>query len=559
MSLLQRRYRRIIMFFASAILSLAVWELVYPRIGLGRRVRRTRSERFRSIAARFRRLAVEMGGVLIKVGQFLSTRLDVLPEEMTSELAGLQDEVPPETFADIRAVAEAEFGGPLSDHFTHFEERPLAAASLGQVHRATLRAPVTVDGPGQGVTTELSEVVVKVQRPNIEQIIGTDLDALRVVGRWLMRYPPISRRVNILALLSEFRRVIHDEIDYLAEGRNAETFAANFKNRPEVRVPHVVWAHTTRRVLTLEDVGGIKITDYDAITAAGIDRKEVARRLFRTYLQQIFEDSFYHADPHPGNLFVSKTAEGWVLTFVDFGMAGRITPRVRLGLRETAIGIGTRDAGRLTKASQMLGMLLPGADLTLIQRAEAEFFDRFWGMTVAQFREMDMDDFRELTKDFGSLVYSLPLQIPQELIVLGRMIGILGGMCTGIDPDFNLWDNVTPYTQRLLTEESGSRLQVMVDELGRVGRALAEVPDELLVVLRKLEAGEIKVQMPEMIRQMCRLELTLRRAVGGVIFTALLVGGVQLYLAGDSPYASAVLIAGAMLTMLWIMVQRCPD
>lgn len=143
--------------------------------------------------------------------------------------------------------------------------------------------------------------------------------------------------------------------------------------------------------------------------------------------------------------------------------------------------------------------------------------------------------------------------------MLGRTVGILGGMCTGLDPDFNIWDSVAPYTQKLLTEEGGSRTQVVVDELARVGRALSEVPDELLVVLRKLEAGEIKVQMPEMIRQMCRLELTVRRAVGGVIFTALLVGGVQLELAGDSPYAAAVLITGALGTLLWIMVQRCQE
>ena len=178
--------------------------------------------------------------------------------------------------------------------------------------------------------------MVKVQRPNIENIIATDLAALRTVGRWLNYYPPIRKRANVPALLEEFTRTLYEEIDYLAEGRNAETFAANFKDHPGVLVPKVIWTHTAQRVLSLEDVQGIKITDYEAISAAGISRTEVASRLLDTYLQQIFQDGFFHADPHPGNLFVRvNPADGtrlekkpeWRLTFVDFGMVGRIRRR----------------------------------------------------------------------------------------------------------------------------------------------------------------------------------------------------------------------------------------
>ncbi|NIV30937.1 MAG: AarF/ABC1/UbiB kinase family protein, partial [Anaerolineae bacterium] len=351
--MLRARYRRIVLFFARVALSLIAWELILPRLGFRRWVQRTRSDRLRHIAADFRALAVHMGGVLIKVGQFLSARLDVLPEEVTAELAGLQDEVPPEAFADIRQVAEAELGAPLAERFAAFEEVPLAAASLGQVHRATLSLSVENENGNEDDGTT-ARVVVKVQRPNIEAIIATDLAALRTVGNWLHRYPPIRRRVDVPALLAEFTRILYEEIDYLAEGRNAETLAANFEGRAGVRIPRVFWTHTTPRVLTLEDVYAIKITDYDAITAAGVDRAEVAQRLFETYLRQIFEDGFFHADPHPGNLFVSPGEEpdgaGWQLTFVDFGMAGRVPPDLRAGMRELIIALGTRDAARLVKS-----------------------------------------------------------------------------------------------------------------------------------------------------------------------------------------------------------------
>ncbi|MEP7357980.1 MAG: AarF/ABC1/UbiB kinase family protein, partial [Anaerolineales bacterium] len=347
--MIRSRYRRIVFFFAGVIFNIVIWDLLLPRVGLRGWSRRTRPERLRRIAVRFRGLAIRMGGVLIKMGQFMSARLDVLPEIITTELAGLQDEVPAEPFAAIRREAEAELGAPLAERYAAFDETPLAAASLGQVHRARLRpGPDGVQPP---------PVVVKIQRPQVEALIATDLAAVRTVGGWLNRYPPIRRRADVPALLAEFTRILEAEVDYLAEGHNAETFAKNFADDPGVRVPRVIWTHTTRRVLTLEDVYAIKITDYAAITAAGIDRAEVAERLFQTYLRQIFEHGFFHADPHPGNLFVERVpqapdaapAPAWRLIFVDFGMVGQVPENLRLGLREMVIGVGLRDGRRLVR------------------------------------------------------------------------------------------------------------------------------------------------------------------------------------------------------------------
>lgn len=560
--MIHTRYRRIVLFFARVVASLFVWELVLPRLGLRRLTRRTRPDRLRKTGAGFRTLAIQMGGVLIKVGQFLSARLDVLPAEITAQLAGLQDEVPPEDFADIRQLIEAELGKPLEEAFAEFNEVPLAAASLGQVHQAKLRVggrgTQAVEESGAAVIgNPVSNVAVKVQRPNIEAIIATDVAALRAVGNWLHRYPPVRRRADVPALLSEFARILYEEIDYLAEGRNAETLAANFRDHAGVHVPSVFWTHTTRRVLTLEDVYAIKITDYDAISAAGIDRTSVAQRLFRAYLVQFFEHGFFHADPHPGNLFVSPGDEGesWRLTFVDFGMVGHVTPNLRAGLRELAIAIGTRDADRLVGSFQTLGFLLPHADVALLVEAETKAFDRFWGKSMSELRNISFQEMHEFAHEFRDLVYDMPFQMPQDLILLGRAVAILSGMCTGLDPQFNFWDSIAPFAQKLLAEEATSGWGFWMSELGVTGRALLALPRRAESVLVKMERGELAVRVPQLIARVDRIELAIRRLVGAVIFAALVMGGLQLHLAGHVRVGT-VLLAGAGIALAWAILLR---
>ncbi len=558
------RYRRIVFFFGRTLAGLVFWELLLPFVGLGAVARRTRPRRLRRLAARFRALAIRMGGVLIKVGQFLSSRLDVLPEEITTELAGLQDEVPPEDFGDIRRTAEAELGAPLLARFESFDETPLAAASLGQVHRARLRPPEAAPADAGGAPLPPA-VVVTSQRPHIEQLIATDLAALNTVGRWLVRYPPIRRRADVPALLAEFARILYEEVDYLAEGKNAETFAGNFASQPGVRVPRVLWSHTTRRVLTLEDVYGVKITDHASLRAAGVAPAEVAVRLFDTYLKQIFRDGFFHGDPHPGNLFVNllppeptagpAAPPRWQLTFVDFGMVGRITPVVRTGLREGAIAIGTRDPARLVAAWQKLGVLLPGADLALIERAEARLFERFWGKTMAELRETSTQEMRKLMREFRGLIYALPFQIPQDLILLGRTMGILSGMCTGLDPGFNAWNHVAPFAQELIVEDRRAPWQGWLETLGSVARSLVHLPQEADRALSRLDSGDLSVKVPELTEQVARLELTLRRLMAVLLSIGFLLAGLQLEQGGHASYARG-LFGGAVLALLTCVLTR---
>jgi predicted unusual protein kinase regulating ubiquinone biosynthesis (AarF/ABC1/UbiB family) len=528
-TILRMRYWRIVLFFARVTLSIIFWDIFLRRIGLGFIGNNSRTKRLRAIAVRFRALAIRMGGVMIKVGQFLSARLDVLPPEITDELAGLQDEVPPVDFESIRLQSELDLGASLNSIFLTFEESPLAAASLGQVHRAELN-------PKEAEALGFKNVVLKVLRPHIEQIVDVDMSAIRVVGGWLKRYRPVSDRVNVTAIVEEFAATLREEMDYLAEGKNAEVFATNFEDDRSVHVPRVVWAHTSRRALTLEDVSAIKITDYEAIEAAGINRAEVAQILFKSYLKQIFDDGFFHADPHPGNIFVTPLTEknkdgstAFKLTFVDFGMVGRMPDRLMEGLREAVISIGLQDSPRLVKAYQTLGVLLPSANLKLLEEAGAQLFDRFWGMNMNELRNIDHTEMMKFGLQFRELMLNMPFQLPENLLLLGRTIGILSGICTGLHSEFNMWQELTPYAKKLAEGEGGSQWDVFIEEAGSLAKTLIALPGRTERVLGRIERGELNVQMPMVNIQISYLERSLNRLTGGIVFLGLLVGGAILY------------------------------
>lgn len=557
--MLSARYRRITFFFARLLLGITLWEVILPRLGMKRVVDRNRPQRMRRYAASYRTMAVQMGGVLIKVGQFLSARVDILPLEFTRELQGLQDEVTPEKYADILTVIEAELGKPVDEVFAAFETKPLAAASLGQAHRVRLQEPAWLTSTLPERETQGFDAVVKIQRPKIEQLIQTDLAALQTVGKWLQRFPVIRRRANVADLLEEFTRVLYEEIDYINEGHNAEILTRNFADWSGLRMPRIVWTHTTRRVLTLENVLAIKITDYDTIDKAGISRAEVASRLLDTYLKQVFEDGFFHADPHPGNLFVHPLPtppEGgprpWELTFVDFGMVGTVPPNLMAGLRELLIGVGMNDAARVVKAYQMMDILLPGADLLQIERASAHVFERFWGKNMTELTSVSFEDVMELTTEFRDLLFAMPFQIPQNIVFLGRAVGILSGMCTGLDPNFNLWDHLAPYARKLLAEEA--TFENRWQKLEALGKGFLAVPRKIDTILNKIDRGEIAVRTPELNQQAQLLEHAVHQVSGSLTFAALLLGGIQFYLGGET-IAGVVLFIGAGINFTWLLVN----
>ncbi|MBF4623792.1 AarF/UbiB family protein [Clavibacter sp. VKM Ac-2872] len=520
------RYRRILRFAAWNLAVTWWYELFLPRVGLRGIADRTRTRRMKLFARRFRVLAVELGGLMIKVGQFMSSRLDVLPPEITAELEDLQDEVPAVPFPEIRALAERELGMPLADAFAWVDETPVAAASLGQAHRAIL-------GPVDSADTGLTGAVIKVQRPGIDDVVRIDLAALRRIGGWLTHVRLVSDRVDAPALVEEFAETSLEEIDYLHEARSSARFQGMFASDERVAVPEIVWERSTRRVLTLEDVTAIKITDHAGLLAAGIDPVEVAPVFAAVMFDQLFADGFFHADPHPGNVFVTPVTDGsveqgWTLTFIDFGMMGEVPPSTRRGLRKMLIAAASRDGKGLVDAARDIGVLLPSADTTQLELAMTRLFARFGGLGFAELREVDPREFRAFANEFQEVVRTLPFQLPDDFLLIIRAMSLTSGVCSALDPAFNLWDSVEPYAQRLIREERGNVVRDLGTRVSDTAGTLARLPGRLDALLTRIDDGALPISDPTLERRVGALERTLRRAISALVFAGLLAGGVLL-------------------------------
>jgi predicted unusual protein kinase regulating ubiquinone biosynthesis (AarF/ABC1/UbiB family) len=551
---MRARYRRILRFAARYLVQAWWFELFLPRIGLARASARNRPERLRRLAQRFHVLAVELGGLMIKVGQFMSSRLDVLPPEITKELEGLQDEVPPVPFPAIRTLAEAELGISLDRAFSWIDETPLAAASLGQVHRARLSEIDTAE-------TGLTDVVVKIQRPGIDRVIDVDLRALRRVARWLSRIRLVSSRVDVPALVEEFALTSLDEIDYLHEAASAERFAEDFAGDDRVGVPELVWERTTRRVLTLQDVTAIKINDVEALRAADIDPSEVASDFATVMFDQLFEHGYFHADPHPGNIFVtpltvaeiSKGSSGRTrrFTFVDFGMMGEVPDALRRGLRKLLVAAASRDGKGMVNGIREVGVLLPSADTAELERAMTTLFSRFGGMGFAELQDVDPREFRAFALEFSDVMRTLPFQLPENFLLIIRAMSLTSGMCSSLDPAFNIWNAVEPYSAQLIRDEGGNLVQDFAKQAVSTLGLVARLPQRVDNLLTRVDEGTITVQTPRIDRRLGSIERLIRQAIAAIIFAALLVGGILLRT--QSVTWGTVLMAVSALPLLYVI------
>lgn len=528
------RFRRILFFFGGGILHIVFWDLLVAKIPLvGDQVRRSRPRRFRRWARRFRALAVDMGGVMIKLGQFLSARVDVLPIEITEELQGLQDEVPAERPEDILAEARSELGS-LSNHFSVIEETPLAAASLGQAHRAWLL-------PNNGASERGEAVVIKVMRPNIENIVRTDLSALHIVAKWLMRYRPIRRRADVPALMREFARTLWEEMDYELEADNAERFAEMYANSETIYIPAVYRQHSTKRVIVLENVEALKITDLDGMKAVDINPREVAECLLDAYFPQIFEEGFFHADPHPGNLFIrprsdipwsaeddNERGRPFWLIFIDFGMVGRVPELMKQNLRKVLVSVMQQDGRTLTEAYAELGFFLPDADLERISDAQSTILKRMWGRNWLDLANPDPEELQELGQEFRDLLFDFPFQVPQDFIYLGRALGMMAGMVSQLDEEISPWYFFEKYGKTVVADE---RMPLTLDLAWEMLKPYLKAPAQVQRLLTMAEDGRLRVQTDrETIRQYQRIEKRIGQLGWSILGAAGMLSGTLMYL-----------------------------
>lgn len=483
----------------------------------------------------------ELGPTFIKLGQILSTRSDLIPPAYVAELVRLQDRVAPFPFAQVRRQVEGELGAPLERLFATFEETPLAAASLSQVHAATLPTG--------------EEVVVKVQRPGIQEVIALDLDILRRLARLLEQRLPQAELYDPCGIVEEFAYTLNGELDFVREGRNAERFRRNFSDFPYLYIPRVYWERSTRRVLTLERVRGIKIDDIAGLEAAGLDRHRVALHATEVVMQEVFEDGFFHADPHPGNFFVMP---GELIAAIDFGMVGRLSRKLREDLvRLLAVAVRLDTEGLVEQLLRM-SLVEQGVDRVGLRQDLEHLLQRYAGRPLKEIRT------REIMEEAMPIAFRRRLRLPNELRLLGKMLGMMEGVGLMLDPDFDPFAVAQPYARRFLEEiVSPAALGRRAGRsLGRWGELLLEAPERLPRALGQLREGDLSLgwQVRRTERPLEALNLLVSRLSLGILVAGLLVASAlllrPLLVAGTWWGWFLVALGGVILLALGILLGR---
>lgn len=433
-----------------------------------------------------RETLLELGPTFIKVGQLFSTRSDLFPIEYVEELSKLQDEVPSFSYELVTELIESELGKPIPEVFRSFDPTPLAAASLGQVHKAQLKSG--------------EEVVVKIQRPGLKQLFTIDLAILKQIIIYYIQ-PRWGEGRDWLGIYEECYRILWEETDYLKEGRNADIFRRNFREQDWVKVPRVYWRYTSPKILTLEYLPGIKISHYAALEAGGLDRKRLAQLGAKAYLQQLLTDGFFHADPHPGNLAVSTEGQ---LIFYDFGMMGNISRQVKENLMETLFGIAEKNADRVVSSLIALGALAEMEDMTPVRRSIQYMLDHFMD------KPFEEQSITAISDDLYEIAYGQPFRFPATFTFVMRAFSTLEGVGKGLDPQFNFMEVAQPFALQVMNsfDRNGNTL---LDELGRQAVQMSNtalgLPRRIDDTIEKLERGDLRLRVRSL-----ELERVLRRS-----------------------------------------------
>jgi ubiquinone biosynthesis protein len=493
------------------------------------------------------RLALEeLGPTFIKLGQIISTRADLLPPDFQNELSKLQDAAPPVPFADIQSVITQELGVSPNEAFAEFNADPVATASIGQAHAAKRH-----DG---------EEVVVKVQRPGVHEQVEEDLDILYQLAQTASRRWDVANHYDVLGLVQEFSDTLRGELDYLREARNAQRFGESFAEDVKVRVPRVFRDTTTQRVITLELLRGVKISDEDALADYPVDESAIADHVFEMYLKMIFEDGFFHADPHAGNFFIDSSGR---IGLIDFGMVGYVDNRLQDDLVRLILATVMEDADRMVDVILDLGVARSRIDRSILRQDIQRLLNRYSGRSLGEI------ELGAAIEDGLMIVRRHNLQLPSNLALLLKTGIMAEGLAARVNPDFDPMAELKPYTERLIMQQMdprdlGRRVGFASLEAAQLG---IEMPHMVRRILSSVDRGQVEVGVrPERFEPLLfRIERMVNRVVLGIL-TASFIIGLAVLMAVYSPpgwdrlagvvFGAGFLVAGAMgLYLVWTILR----
>jgi len=502
---------------------------VAGQLGIGRRPEDPGNGAI-SVGERIRLVLTELGPSFIKLGQILSTRRDVIPADIVEQLTRLQDDVPPVPFAELRPQLEQELGVPLEEVYATFNEVPLASASIGQVHRATLHNP--------GGTP--IEVVVKLQRPNIRDVIARDVDLLYWLARAIERSMPEASIYGPSRLVAEFDRAISSELDFALEADNAEKFTRNFADfdKGVVTFPKVYREASTKRVLTLEFLPGKKVL---AAVQGGADAEKIAKHAVAVMVKQIYEDGFFHADPHPGNIIIQGTNADPIIALIDLGLVGRLTPHLRDKTVDLMVAAASEDHRALADALYAIGTPTKKIDRRAFEAEVARLADRYLGKSL---RDISLSD---LMRDLAGGAVKYGVEIPPDFMLVGKALMTVEGIGREIYPELDVFEEVKPYFLRLMwirySPEKVS--QELIRSVSRLGGAAADLPLQISEMLDDLRRGDVTIGVSD--RDLPRaLDRLGRRVFSGLVVSVCLLAGAYLVAQNHTVLGTGMLTVGTL-------------
>lgn len=468
----------------------------------------TKGKDSKTTGERIRLVLQELGPTFVKLGQIASTRPDLIPEEIVRELEKLQDRVPPFSFQEVREIVEAELGGELEDIFRQFEEVPLAAASIGQVHQAILRSG--------------EKVAVKIQRPNITGVIETDLEILQDLALLAEHRLEWAARYRVRDMADEFSKSLRAELDYTIEGRNAEKISNQSGNDPLLCVPKVFWEYSTKKVLTMEYVEGVKFNELEKLKKMGYNSEILAERLAKTIFHQIFIEGFFHGDPHPGNVFVLP---GEVIALIDFGMVGRLTPEMKYHFSSLIIALMRQNAEGVIKSILRMGLVPDDVNMVQLRYDVEQLREKYYGVPLSQI------SLGEAVNDLFRAAFRHRIRMPADLTLLGKTLLTVEGVVEKLDPDFRIFDIAEPFGRQLLKERfhPKSMAETLWKRVSDYGELLFDLPKHIKEFTSLIKRGRLRLEIdiPELdlfLKKLDRISNRLSFSIVLLAFSIIMVG-----------------------------------